>query len=67
MGLADLWHLYATYRGVGSEYFWNVSGWNDMVWGNVGSSAFLNVNRWLTVLAVFGKGKRDGGNGKENA
>ena len=54
VAFADLGHIYAVYRG-GSDYFWDVSSWNDMTWGNVGVSAFLHVNRLLTVLRVFGK------------
>lgn len=55
VAFADFGHIYATYKGVGQDYFWNPAGWNDMVAGNVGVSAFLNINRWLTVLGVFGK------------
>ncbi|KAM5344684.1 hypothetical protein ACJ41O_010546 [Fusarium nematophilum] len=54
VGLGDWGHIYAVYRGVGPEYFWDFAGWNDMTAGNVGVSAFLNVNRWLTVAGVFG-------------
>jgi len=55
VAFADLGHIYSTYRGVGQEYFWNVGQWNDMVAGNVGASVFLNINRWLTLLGLFGK------------
>lgn len=54
VGCADLGHIHAVYRA-GPEFFWDVGAWNDMTWGNVGVSAFLNVNRWLTVMGVFGK------------
>jgi hypothetical protein len=54
VGFADIGHIYAVYRGVGSEYFWNFGGYNDMTAGNVGASVFLNINRWLTVGGVFG-------------
>ncbi|KAJ3532724.1 hypothetical protein NM208_g8310 [Fusarium decemcellulare] len=54
VAFADFGHIYAVYRA-GPEYFWNVGAWNDMTWGNVGVSAFLNVNRWLTVLGGFGR------------
>ena len=64
VAFADLGHIYATYRGVGHEYFMNPAEWNDMVWGNVGVSAFLHVNRWLAVLGVFGKVGRGGGSGE---
>lgn len=54
VALADFGHVYAAYAALGDEYFWDVSKWNDMTWGNVGVSVFLNVNRWLTVLGIFG-------------
>lgn len=55
VALADFGHIYATYAALGDDYFWDVSKWNDMIWGNVGVSVFLNINRWLTVLGLFGK------------
>lgn len=55
VALADYGHIYATYRGVGAEYFWNVGGWNDMVWGNVGVSGVLNVLRLATLVGAFGR------------
>lgn len=55
VAVADLGHCYATYRAVGSEYFFNIGGWNDMIWGNVGVSLFLHVNRLATVSGVFGR------------
>lgn len=55
VGIADFGHIYAVYAAVGPNLFWNPSEWNDMVAGNVGASAFLNINRWLTVLGIFGK------------
>lgn len=55
VGFADFGHIYATYAAVGNEHFFNLAGWNDMIAGNVGVSAFLNINRWLTVLGVFGR------------
>lgn len=54
VALADFGHCYATYRAVGSEYFFNFGGWNDMTWGNVGVSVFLHINRLATVMGVFG-------------
>jgi hypothetical protein len=54
VALGDLGHIYATYCGMGPAAFWDVSGWNDLVWGNVGASLFLHVNRWATVLGLFG-------------
>ncbi|KAK3115005.1 hypothetical protein LTR53_006090 [Teratosphaeriaceae sp. CCFEE 6253] len=57
VAVADLGHIYATYRVWGSD-FWDWTQWNDMMWGNVGVSAFLHVNRLATVLGVFGKGAK---------
>ena len=54
VALADFGHIYAAYCGLGQDYFWNPSTWNDMTWGNIGVSVFLNVNRWLTLLGIFG-------------
>jgi hypothetical protein len=55
VAFADFGHIYAVYAALGDEVFWNLGGWNDMVWGNVGVSAFLNLNRWMTLLGVFGR------------
>jgi len=64
VGFADFGHIYASYRA-DPEYFWNFAQWNDMMVGNVGCSAFLNVNRWLTLLGVFGNLKADAGRAKK--
>ena len=42
------------YAGLGAKVFWDLGGWNDMVWGNVGVSVFLNLVRWGTLLGWFG-------------
>ncbi|KAK4099248.1 hypothetical protein N658DRAFT_517506 [Parathielavia hyrcaniae] len=54
VALADYGHIYATYRAVGADVFFNPSRWNDMVGANIVSSAVLNVLRLLTLLGVFG-------------
>ncbi|KAI1376701.1 hypothetical protein F4677DRAFT_417694 [Hypoxylon crocopeplum] len=54
VAFADYGHIWACYRGVGPDLFWDVSSWNDMLWGGVGVSLVLNVLRWLTVLGAFG-------------
>ncbi|OTA98926.1 hypothetical protein M426DRAFT_325585 [Hypoxylon sp. CI-4A] len=54
VALADYGHVWACYRGVGPDVFWDPSRWNDMLWGGVAVSAVLNVARWLTVLGAFG-------------
>ncbi|KAK3307202.1 uncharacterized protein B0T15DRAFT_510502 [Chaetomium strumarium] len=55
VALADYGHMYATYRAVGEEVFFNTSLWNDMVWGGVAVNATLNVLRWLTLFGAFGR------------
>ncbi|KAL2261269.1 hypothetical protein VTK26DRAFT_4490 [Humicola hyalothermophila] len=54
VALADYGHMYAIYRAVGHEVFFDVARWNDMVAGGIGVSAVLNVLRWTTLLGVFG-------------
>jgi len=56
VALADLGHIYAVYRVWGSV-FWDLGLWNDMMWGNVGVSTFLHVNRLATLLGLFGSVK----------
>lgn len=55
VAVADIGHIYATYRAVGSEFFLNFREWNDMVWANVGVVLFLLVNRMATLSGAFGK------------
>jgi len=55
VAVADLGHIYSSYAGMGYAYFWDVASWNDMAWGNVGTSVFLCVNRIATVLGIFGQ------------
>ncbi len=57
---ADLGHAYATYAGLGEEMFFDVAKWNDMVWGHVGFSIFLFVNRVATAAGIFGSSKKQG-------
>lgn len=54
LAFADLGHIYAVYAAIGPAAFWDYASWNDMTTGNIGASVFLNINRWLTVLGVFG-------------
>ncbi|KAK4125802.1 hypothetical protein N657DRAFT_613932 [Parathielavia appendiculata] len=54
VALADWGHIYATYRAIGADVFFDPSQWNDMVWGGIGVSGVLNVLRWLTLLGVLG-------------
>lgn len=57
--IADLGHIYGTYRGVGAEYFLDVAQWNDMTWGNIGGSLFLHINRLATLAGIFGRWRDD--------
>jgi hypothetical protein len=67
VGLADFGHIYATYRGLGDDWFYTPGRWNTMVWANIGVSVFLNVVRWATLAGVFGTvGGRKAGRAKAN-
>jgi hypothetical protein len=51
----DLGHIYASYKVMGPAVFLNFNEYNDMMWGNIGASLFLHVNRLATLLGVFGR------------
>lgn len=51
----DIGHIYGCYKVMGPEVFWDFGGYNDMMWGNVGLTVFLNINRLATLAGVFGK------------
>ena len=53
VALADLGHIFAVYRVVGSDTFWDISQWNAMMYGSVGVSTFLHVHRLLTLLGLY--------------
>lgn len=55
VAFADYGHIYASLRSLGPGTFYDPSQWNDMIAGNIGASAVLNVLRWLTVLGAFGR------------
>lgn len=55
VALADLGHIYAVYRVLEPEVFWDLGQWNDMMWGNAGVSGFLHANRVATLLGLYGK------------
>ncbi|KAI1393595.1 uncharacterized protein F4822DRAFT_385182 [Hypoxylon trugodes] len=54
VAFADYGHIWAVYKALGAELFWDVGSWNDMIWGSIAVSAVLNVLRWLTVAGAFG-------------
>jgi hypothetical protein len=51
----DLGHIYASYKVMGPQVFWDFAQYNDLMWGNIGFSAVLHVNRVATLLGLFGK------------
>ncbi|KAF2280049.1 uncharacterized protein EI97DRAFT_108824 [Westerdykella ornata] len=55
VSIADLGHIYASYKILGPSVFWKFNDYNDMMWGNIGVSAFLHINRIATLLGVFGQ------------
>lgn len=52
--IADLGHLLSCYKGMGN-YFWNITGWNEMAWANILAAVSLLVNRVMTIIGVFGQ------------
>ncbi|KAI0202191.1 hypothetical protein F4808DRAFT_422271 [Astrocystis sublimbata] len=54
VALADYGHIWACYVGVGLDLFLKPAEWNDMLWGSVGVSVFLNIVRLATLAGVFG-------------
>ncbi|KAI0191472.1 hypothetical protein EV127DRAFT_428423 [Xylaria flabelliformis] len=54
VALADYGHIWACYVGVGLDLLLKPAEWNDMLWGSVGVSAFLNIVRLSTLAGVFG-------------
>ncbi|KAF2268094.1 hypothetical protein CC78DRAFT_530472 [Lojkania enalia] len=55
VALGDLGHIYSSYKAMGPEMFWNFNQYNEVMWGNIGVSAFLHVNRLGTLTGVFGR------------
>ncbi|KAK0666806.1 hypothetical protein QBC41DRAFT_146192 [Cercophora samala] len=55
VALADYGHIWAIYKGLGPEGFWEFGKWNDLVWGGVLASVLLNLVRWGVVFDVFGR------------
>jgi hypothetical protein len=51
----DLGHIYASYKVIESSVFCDFGNYNDMMFGNVVVSAFLQINRLATLMGVFGK------------
>ncbi|KIW77711.1 hypothetical protein Z517_07544 [Fonsecaea pedrosoi CBS 271.37] len=55
VALADLGHIYSIYCALGDKVFWDLNQWNVMIYSNIGVSAFLHVNRLMTVTGMFGR------------
>ena len=53
--VGDLGHLWANWKVMGPEVFWDFGGYNEVMWGNVAVTVFLHVNRLATVLGLFGR------------
>lgn len=53
--VGDLGHIYANYKFMGSEMFWDFSVYNDVMMGNVFLSVFLWCMRIGTLGGVFGR------------
>ncbi|KAI1355632.1 hypothetical protein F5Y01DRAFT_269307 [Xylaria sp. FL0043] len=54
VSLADYGHIWACYVGVGLDLFLRPAEWNEMLWGSVGVSVFLNIVRLSTLAGLFG-------------
>ncbi|KAI1330489.1 hypothetical protein F5Y16DRAFT_363294 [Xylariaceae sp. FL0255] len=54
VALADYGHILSCYLVIPTNVLLDVSQWNDMIWGSVGGSIFLNVVRLGTLLGLFG-------------
>jgi hypothetical protein len=48
--IADAGHVGFTWYGMGSDRFFDVSGWNAMAWGNLGAT--VSVSCWTCIVAV---------------
>ncbi|KAF2644775.1 hypothetical protein P280DRAFT_546200 [Massarina eburnea CBS 473.64] len=55
VAVADLGHICASHAVMGKEMLLDFNVYNDVMWGNIGASAFLHVNRLATLLGVFGR------------
>lgn len=53
--IADIGHLYVTYIVMGQRDFFDVQGWNQMAWGNIGITAGLLAARLSYLLGAFGQ------------
>ncbi|KAL6702644.1 hypothetical protein ACN47E_001267 [Coniothyrium glycines] len=52
---ADIGHMYANYKGMGPEVFWDFRNYNEMMIGNIWITLFLFVNRVGTLAGIFGR------------
>ncbi|EGC41647.1 conserved hypothetical protein [Histoplasma capsulatum var. duboisii H88] len=64
LAIADLGHIFSVYWCIGFRDLINVWEWNDLLWGNVGASVILFVNRIAYLLGAFGHAKSPNGTKK---
>ena len=55
LACGDIGHLYANYKGMGGDIFWDFGAYNEVMVGNVWITVFLWVNRIATLAGMFGK------------
>lgn len=58
--VGDVGHLYANYKGMGGDVFWEFGAYNEVMIGNVWITVFLLGMRGLTLSGVFGRVGRSG-------
>ncbi|OAX81031.1 hypothetical protein ACJ72_04633 [Emergomyces africanus] len=64
LAVGDLGHIYATYWFIGFDDLINVMEWNDLMWGNIGFTGILFVNRIAYLLGMFGPAESPNGTKK---
>lgn len=57
LAIADVGHIYVTYRCMGHDRFVDVINWNVLTWGNIGITGFLMINRIAYLAGLFGDAK----------
>ncbi|OJD17534.1 hypothetical protein AJ78_02403 [Emergomyces pasteurianus Ep9510] len=57
LAVGDIGHIFVMYWLVEFDDLINVMQWNDMMWGNIGFTGILFVNRVAYLLGAFGPAK----------
>ncbi|KAI4277365.1 MAG: hypothetical protein LQ337_001806 [Flavoplaca oasis] len=55
--VADIGHIWVTYKVLGYANFVDVEGWNSLAWGNIGFTFFLFVTRVAYLAGLFGNAR----------